>query len=227
MRAIVALLLLLAACRGPAVVDYEAQTGETAAPGLDGYQELPLARLASSPRGSAQRQAFERVQEAVDLANRFAASDWNHFYPRGCRFRLTEAGVLRLESEADRFDVHIWISAWGTLVNQLGFSAQETADGFVVGRFQDPKSKLIDAGLANSFFMTLEGAWRDPSMIAALMLHEMSHTLQVRTQGQLSYWLEYYFAAVILFQGGDEANDLEKVPYRVEAEFWRWLAARA
>jgi hypothetical protein len=221
-------LLALAACHGPVLLDYEAQTGERPGEGLNEYRELKFPDLASAPRGSARRFAFERLRQACELANRFIDSEWNRYFPRGRRFSLTRDGHFRLDSAAgDGFDVRLWVTRWGTMINELGFSAQETADGFVVGRCEGTRGQRVDATVANTLFFTLDGEWRDPAGIAALVLHEMSHTLQVRAQGQLSYWMQYYLEAVVLMRGGSETNELEKIPYRVEIEFWKWVAARA
>lgn len=214
-------------CRGAVEVDYARIVGEPAAPGRDVYGELPIARFAKAPPGSVDRMLYERLAAAADLINRFVASEWNHFFPRGRRLRLAESKLFLDSTAGDGFEVKVWISCWGTLVTEAGFSAQETADGLVVGACRGTDGQAADWAIANSFFFTLEGVWRETEMMAALLMHELSHTLQVRAQGQMSYWLEYYVRSTLLLQGGDESNDLEKVPYRVEAEFWRWMAARA
>jgi hypothetical protein len=227
-RTSLAALILLAACKGPLRIDYEAEVGRPASPEDDRNQPLPIGRFAKAERGSIERQLFERLTAAVEYANRFIGSEWNHFFPKGRSFRIdSQRGRLRLDSVAgDGFEMTISVTCLGTLANSAGYSAMESWDGFQVGRCRDVHGRPVDAAIANSMWFGLDGQWRDPEMIAAMLLHETSHTLQVRAQGQLSYWLEYYFRAALLGQGGEEENDLEKVPYRVESEFWRWFAAR-
>lgn len=220
--------LLAAGCRGPIRIDYEQMVGIPPRPGSEFYQEIPLRRFALSPRGSLPRQLYERLAQAVELANRFIDSPANHYFPPGWHLRAAEDGRIFMDADSgEGFRVHIYVSCWGTLISSLGFSAQERADGFSVGALQDVRNRPVDVTIANTLFFTLDGRWRSAEWMAALLLHEMSHTLQVRVQGQTSYWFEYYLRATILMQGGAQLHELEKVPYRVEREYWKWLADRS
>lgn len=220
--------VLLAGCHGPIRVDYEAMTGQPAKPGRDVFQEVPLRRFALSARGTLERRLWERVAQAVELSNRFIESDANRYFPHGRRFRATEDGKVFVDSDGgDGFRIRINVASLVTQLTQLGYSAQEAVDGFTVGALKDVHGRRTDITVANTLFFTLEGTWRPVEMIAALLLHETAHTLQVRAQGQVGYWIEYYVRGVLFFQGGDEENELEKVPYRVETEFWRWFSERS
>jgi len=220
-------VVLLAGCHGPPKIDYRAAAGQPPKKAREAFQEVPLRRFALSPRGSLERQLWERVAQAVELANRFIASEANRYFPQGRRFRATEDGRLFVDSDAaDGFRMHVRVSAMATLLTEFGYSAQEDADGFAVGALKEVHGLPIDVTIANTLFFTLDGRWRPADMMAALFLHETMHTLQVRAQGQVSYWVEYYVRAGLLFQGGGPANELEKVAYRVETEFWRWADER-
>ncbi|MBI2931337.1 MAG: hypothetical protein HYY16_06775 [Planctomycetes bacterium] len=220
-------VILILGCHGPVRIDYEAVVGQAAAAGRDTYREIPLRRFALSARGSLERRLYERVEQAVELANRFIDSEDNHHFPPGRRFRASEDGKLTVESDAgDGFRMRLYVTCGMTFLSQFDFSAQEGIDGFSVGAVRDVYRRPVDVSIANTLFFTLEGKWRSAEMLAALLLHETSHTLQVRGQGQVSYWLEYYLRGAVLAEGGEEWNELEKVPYRVETEFWRWWAKR-
>jgi len=202
-------------------------TGQPAKPGRDVFQEVPLRRFALSPRGTLERQLWERVAQAVELSNRFIESDANRYFPQGRRFRAAEDGRLYLDSDAgDGFRMRITVASLMTQLTELGYSAQEAYDGFTVGALKDVHGRATDITIANTLFFTLEGTWRPVERLAALLLHETSHVLQVRSQGQVGYWIEYYVRGVLLMQGSEQENDLEKVPYRVETEFWRWYGER-
>lgn len=225
--ALAAFTIIAVGCHGPVRIPYTERVDLPARPGQDAYQEIPLRRFALSPKGTLPRQLWERLTQAAELANRFIDSDVNRYFPAGYHFRATQDGRLFLDSDGgDGFRVRIHVTCWGTLVAELGFSAQERADGFSVGMMRDAGGAPVDATIANSLWFNLDGSWRDASDMAALLLHEMSHALQVRAQGQTSYWLEYYLRATILLQGGGRIHELEKVPYRVTTEFRRWWSER-
>ncbi len=224
---VAACALLCIGCQGPVRVDYEAATGQPAKAGRDGFGDVPLRRFALSQKGSLERELADRVARAVELANRFVDSDANRYFPQGRRFRFTADGKLFVDVEGgEGFRMRIRVGPMATVLSEMGYSAQEEVDGFSVGGLKDAHNRPIDVSIANTFFFALDGRWRTVDRIAALLLHETTHTLQVRAQGQVSYWLEYNLRAAVLFQGGEEGNELEKVAYRVETEFWRWLAER-
>jgi hypothetical protein len=138
--------------------------------------------------------ALEHWSSAVELANRFLASDFRRTLPPG-RYELGEAG-MRFVGERGELPIRVERTTWGDWIVRTGFAAQEREFGFVVGQRLPVRDALVD----HSFFRGPGGELASPDSIASLILHETTHV--VLREGTVGFWngVAYYLEAIFLFR---------------------------
>lgn len=102
----------------------------------------------------------------------------------------------------------------------MGFSAQERSDGFVVGRTLPRRDPLID----NSFFRHTNGQLESPQRMAALLLHELTHSVFRDGTVGLLPGLAYYAEAAVTWRYRTLTG--ERRAYATSEEFHHFTTSR-
>jgi len=150
------------------------------------------------------------------LCNEFLNSPYRKTLPKGS-LRLTEEGT-EFVTEKRVVPIRIRCSTSGDLVVRVsGLLAQERSDGFVVGLARPKRSRLLD----NTFFNHPNGQPLSSSVMAELLLHELTHCYYHVGTVSFGKGLAYYAEAVLLFRYRN--HSMERLPYRTTAEFWQFF----
>lgn len=166
-------------------------------------------KLAARPAG--QGTELQRWNEAVWICNEFLGSDSRQTLPPG-RLRLVDDGMEFVGADFS-LPCRVRCTTWGGVLVQFKMIAQERADGFVVGLTQPGGDRLVD----NSFFQVPGGKPRSNLSIAALILHELTHSYYKLGTVDFFTGLRYYAEAVVRFTY--RKHSMERLPYRTSAEF--------
>ena len=181
---------------------------------------ITLKSVASVPFRAGERdQALDRWREAVWLCNAFLTSSNRTALPEG-KLRFTEDGMEFVTAD-EMLPVQIRCTAWGDLLVGSKFTAQERADGFVVGFVPPKDSRLLD----NSFFKNHKGEPWSSAVMAETILHELTHSYHGVGTVSFSKALRYYAEAVFLFRY--ERHSMEKLPFETTRGFWKFYHANA
>jgi hypothetical protein len=162
--------------------------------------------------------ALQRWQEAIGLCNAFLSSSYRSTLPQG-ELQLTDDGMVYVTGHT-LFPIRVRCTRWGDLVVRTSYTAQERSDGFVVGLRDPRRDRLLD----NSFFKNEKGRPVSSSDIAALILHELTHSYCRVGTVSFTKAVRYYAEAVFLFRY--RSHSMERLPNETTAEFWKFYNAR-
>ena len=174
----------------------------------------PAALRELAPEDPRAEQALELWRQGIELANGFLASEHRTILAPG-RIELDETG-MRYVTADDVQPIEVRQTTWGSICLTFGFDAQERSWGFVVGGRGEG-----DALYANSLFLDAGDDWRHPALVASLVLHELTHT--VEGVGTVGFWkgFAYYMEAIFLFRYRNHSD--ERLPYATTEEFLNWV----
>jgi len=159
--------------------------------------------------------AIERWQTAVAIANLFLESPYRRTLPAGT-FTLADDGMT-FQNTTGVWPVHVRYDVIGQVCVKFGFTGQERADGFAIGKAPPHRSAATD----NTFFRTRQGDEQRPEAMAALILHEFTHQLLRDGTVNIPKSAAYYAEAVLLMRY--RTLTAERRPFATSEEFNRFL----
>lgn len=183
-------------------------------------EPVRLYLLREADPGTPQREAYGRLEEAVELANAFLhESRYAPLFPaEKATFRLGMTDVL-LELQGERTEVlRIETSGWGDVRTAVGDRIQTTDQGFVTDTVTDPARSTGDPALDNLFLQL------PAEEMAAILLRQGAALRELHARGSTDYWVNYHLLGLWPGNGFGKDNPVERRPYAVELAFRTWLA---
>ncbi len=185
-----------------------------------GCATVPItpARVAAAPVATELRDGcLSRWREAVQLSNAFLASPYRKTLPAG-ELRLSDDG-MEFVVGTNALPVRVRCTTWGDIVVASEFVAQERADGFVVGLAPPKRDRLFD----NTFFKSRAGRPLTAGGMAAMILHEITHSYYRCGTVSFTKGVSYYAEAAFMFHY--RKHSMERLPFQTSDEFTRFLLA--
>jgi hypothetical protein len=178
-----------------------------------------LYELRGAEPGSRDRQAYERLESAIALANRFLeASPAAVDLPAGrTRFELGMTDVIAHLGELGTYPVRIETAGWGDTRTLFGDRVHGTTTGFLAAH--DNSAAEEDA--SNNVFFLLT-----PEDMAATLLRQALIAWQIQSRGELGYWLNYDLLGLDPTIGWWRGATVDERANAVEDAYFEWIRSR-
>lgn len=185
-------------------------------------EPVRLFRLRDADQGSPERASYQRLEQAVALANEFLATS---SYARG--FPAEEAHfsmglndlLLHLKGEGI-VALRIETTGWGDLRTTFGDGVHPNQHGFLTARRTNADA-TGDAS-ADAAFLQLEVV-----DMAALLLRQAATMREIQARGEFDYWLNYDLLGLNPKSGWMESNVVDRRAYAVQTGFYQWVGQRS
>lgn len=181
-------------------------------------EPVRLYELRESAPTSREHMAYLRLEQAVDLANRFLAeSRYARGFPAAqASFSLGMSDVLlHLKDEGIKV-VRIEAAGWGDPRILFGDGVHPTEHGFMTGRTRG--SEATGEGTKDAAFLNLE-----VQEMAATLLRQATTMREIQERGEFDYWLNYDLLGLDPSSGWMENNTVDRRAYAVQSGFYQWL----
>ena len=191
--------------------------------GLTACQSAPvrLYELRESGAGSPERAAYDRLADAVELANEFLeTSEFARGFPAGAaRFSLSNSDILIHLAGEGIDSLRIETTGWADPRTALGDGVHPTDHGFLSARRTDPAATGSET--TDSAFQLLE-----PPDMAALLLRQAATMHEIRRRGAFDYWINYDLLGLDPSIGWHENSSVNLRAQSVLDAFYQWHVLR-
>lgn len=180
-------------------------------------EPVRLYELAEAPPGSREALAYQRLQEAVGLANEFlhTASSARVFPAERATFFLSYTDILVEYRNEGVEPVRIEAARFGDVRTMAGDRVHPDDDGFLSARVGGPDAR---GDATDALFLHLP-----VEEMAAVLLRQTAMQREVRARGNLDYWANYALLGFWPAYGWGKGNPVNARAHAVEAAFWKWL----
>jgi hypothetical protein len=181
-------------------------------------EPVRLYEIREAAPGTSERESYQRLEQAVGLANGFLAeSRYARGFPaESASFSLGMTDILlHLENEGIKV-VRIEAAGWGDLRTHFGDGVHPTDIGFQTGRIRGAEA-TGDAS-SDAAFLHLEAV-----EMAAVLLRQATVMREIQARGELDYWLNYDLLGIDPASGWMEGNVVDRRAYAVQSGFYQWL----
>lgn len=184
--------------------------------------DIRLYELRDAAPGSDERAAYDRLAEAVELANEFLeTSEFARGFPAGAaQLSLDHTDILiRIQGEGI-FPMRIQTTGWADPRTVFGDGVHPTNNGFVTARRTDQDATGSET--TDSAFLLLT-----PPEMAGLLLRQALTVHEIRVRGAFDYWINYDLLGLDPSIGWGEDSTVNLRSEALLAAFEQWHAERA
>lgn len=184
-------------------------------------QPVRLYELREAAPGSSERAAYDRLEEAVALANEFLATApaARGFPAEAARFSLDHSDILLTLRNEGIWMLRIGSPGWADHRTAIGDGIHSGDNGFLAAR--NTGSGATGDGTADSSFLRLA-----PPEMAAALLRQATIMREMQARGSFDYWLNYSLLGLNPEVGWHEDNAVDRRARAVERGFLQWQAER-
>lgn len=184
-------------------------------------EPVRLHKLRDADQGTADRDAYGRLEQAVALANEFLSTSQ---YARGfpaeeARFSLGLNDLLLHLKGEGIVPLRIETSGWGDLRTTFGDGVHPNEHGFLTARRTNDDA--TGEGTSDAAFLQLEVV-----DMAAVLLRQAATMREIQARGEFDYWLNYDLLGLNPESGWMEGNVVDRRAYAVQAGFFQWIDQR-
>lgn len=184
-------------------------------------EPVRLAHLREADQGTPERQSYDKMAQAVELANEFLSTS---SYARG--FPAEEASfsmglndlLLHMKGEPSMM-LRIETAGWGDLRTTFGDGVHPNENGFLSARRTNEEA--TGEGTSDAAFLQLEVV-----DMSALLLRQAVTLREMQARGEFDYWLNYDLLGLNPQSGWMEGNVVDRRAYAVQAGFYQWIEQR-
>lgn len=184
-------------------------------------EPVRLFRLRDADQGTPERQSFDRLSQAVDLANEFlSTSTFARGFPaeEACFSMGLNDLLLHMKGEPS-MTLRIETAGWGDLRTTFGDGVHPTGEGFLSARRTNEDA--TGEGTSDAAFLQLEVV-----DMSALLLRQAVTLREMQARGEFDYWLNYDLLGLNPQSGWMEGNVVDRRAYAVQAGFYQWIEQR-
>jgi hypothetical protein len=181
-------------------------------------EPVRLYRLREAAPDTPEHASYARLEQAVDLANRFLTeSPYSRGFPaEAATFSLGMSDILlHLEGEGVKI-VRVETAGWGDVRTNFGDGTHPTENGFMTGRVRG--AEATGDGTFDAQFVHLEAV-----EMAAVLLRQATTMREIQARGELDYWLNYDLLGVDPSSGWMANSTVDRRASAVQAGFYQWI----
>jgi|FLOH01.1.fsa_nt_gi hypothetical protein len=181
-------------------------------------EPVRLYRLREAAPDTAEHASFVRLEQAVDLANRFLAeSRYSQGFPaEAASFSLGMSDILLHLSGEGVEIVRVETAGWGDVRTNFGDLVHPTDQGFLTGRIRG--AEATGDATFDALFIHLE-----VTEMAAVLLRQATTMREIQARGEFDYWLNYDLLGIDPSSGWMASNTVDRRAYAVQSGFYQWL----
>lgn len=183
--------------------------------------DIRLYELRDAEPGSPERAAYDRLAEAVELANEFLeTSEFARGFPAGAaHLTLDHTDILIRIAGEGIFPMRIQTTGWADPRTFFGDGVHPTDNGFVTARRTDQEATGSET--TDSAFLLLT-----PPEMAGLLLRQALTVHEIRVRGSFDYWINYNLLGLDPTIGWGEDSAVNLRAEAVMTAFEQWHAER-
>ena len=176
-----------------------------------------LYELREAEPGTLEAEAYQRLREAVDLANAFLEDrpEQAGLPGDGAYYLLGFTDVLVHFRGHGRYALRISTAGWGDLRTVAGDGLHPTSQGI-----------LADHGARREHALGNDFLSLPREEMAAALLRGTVPMLRIKQRGGTDYWVNYSVRGLVEAKGWGAANPESADEHALETAYWEWLRDR-